>query len=141
MLEATSIWTVPVLDDGSPGEMVSYVISEVGFIPDGLALDADGRVYVTDALTNSIVRVEPDGTVVLIAGGEEQGFDVPTNIAWGIGATELTMYAVNLADQRFVPDGKRGPALIAIDVDTPGDAVAVGDTRDGADRSIGPSPL
>lgn len=95
MLEATSIWTVPVLDDGSPGEMVSYVISEVGFIPDGLALDADGRVYVTDALTNSIVRVEPDGTVV----------------------------------------------LIAIDVDTPGDAVAVGDTRDGADRSIGPSPL
>jgi gluconolactonase len=119
VLDATSIWTVPVLDDGSPGEMAPYVVSNMAFIPDGLALDVDGRVYVTDQLTNSVVRVEPDGTTVPIAGGVEQGFDGPTNMAWGIGATELTIYVVNLSDV-FDPEDRPGPALFAIDVDTPG---------------------
>lgn len=50
----------------------------------------------------------------------EQGFDSPTSMAFGIGATELTMYAVNLADQTYVPNDLPGPALVAIDVDTPG---------------------
>jgi sugar lactone lactonase YvrE len=127
ILERTSVWTVPVLDDGTPGEMAPYAVSDIArvteglaFIPDGLALDTEGRVYVTDVVTNGIVRVEPDGTINPIAGGVEQGFDTPVSMAFGIGATELTMYAVNLADQRFVPDGKPGPALVAIDVDTPG---------------------
>ena len=127
ILERTSVWTVPVLDDGTPGEMAPYAESDIAFvndglafIPDGIALDADGRVYVTDVVTNGVVRVEPGGAIVPVAGGVEQGFDTPASIAFGIGATELTMYATNLADQRFVPDGKPGPALVAIDVDTPG---------------------
>ena len=127
ILERTSVWTVPVLDDGTPGEMAPYAESDIAFvndglafIPDGIALDADGRVYVTDVVTNGVVRVEPGGAIVPVAGGVEQGFDTPVSIAFGIGATELTMYATNLADQRFVPDGKPGPALVAIDVDTPG---------------------
>ena len=37
----------------------------------------------------------------------------------GIGATELTMYVVNLSDV-FDPEDRPGPALFAIDVDTPG---------------------
>ena len=119
-LSQTSIWTVPVLDDGTPGDMVPYVVTDFAFVNDGIALDVDGRVYVTDAITNGIVRVEPDGTVVPIGGGVEQGFDSPTSMAFGIGATELTMYAVNLADQTYVPNDKPGPALVAIDVDTPG---------------------
>ena len=41
-------------------------------------------------------------------------------MAFGIGATELTMYVVNLAGGTFEPNDRPGPALIAVDVDTPG---------------------
>ena len=52
--------------------------------------------------------------------GPEAGFDNLTRLAWGIGATEQTMHVVNLAGGSFVPGDNPGPALIAIDVDTPG---------------------
>lgn len=120
VLQQTSIVTVPVLDDGSPGEIVPYVETDLGFVNDGIALDIDGRVYITDGLTNGIVRVDPDGTIVPIAGGAENGFDVATSLAFGIGATELTIYAVNIADGSYEPTDQPGPALVAIDVDTPG---------------------
>ena len=120
VLQQTSIVTIPVLDDGSPGEIVPYAVTDLAFINDGLALDADGRVYVTDVLTNGIVRVDPDGTVVPIAGGTEEGFDSPSNMAFGIGATELTLYVVSLANGSFEPSDMPGPGLTAVDVDTPG---------------------
>ena len=101
-------------------EIVPYVVTDNAFINDGIALDAEGRVYVTDVITNGMVRVEPDGTVVPIAGGAEQGFDGPTNMAFGVGATESTMYVVNLAGGSYEPNDLSSRALIAIDVDTPG---------------------
>lgn len=120
VLQQTTIVTIPILDDGSPGEIVPYLATDVGFIADGLVLDAEGRVYVTDVLTNGVLRVDPDGTIVPIAGGDEAGFDESTSIAFGVGATEQTMYAVNLAGGSYEPTDKPGPALVAIDIDTPG---------------------
>ncbi len=120
VLQQTTIITIPVLEDGSPGEITPYVVTENAFVNDGIALDAEGRVYVTDAVTNGVVRVDPDGTIVPIAGGPEAGFDSPTSIAFGVGATGLTMYAVNLAGGSYEPNEFPGPALVAIDVDTPG---------------------
>lgn len=120
VLQHTSIVTVPVLDDGSAGEIVPYVVTENEFIGDGLALDADGRVYVTDFLTEGIVRTDVDGSIVPIAGGADAGFDNSTSLTWGIGATEQTLYVVNLAGGSFEPSDKPGPALIVIDVDAAG---------------------
>ena len=106
--------------DCRTGEGTRFEGTENAFINDGLALDADGRVYVTDVITNGIVRVDPDGTITSIAGGPEAGFDSPTSMAFGVGATGLTMYAVNLAGGSYEPNEFPGPALVAIDVDTPG---------------------
>jgi sugar lactone lactonase YvrE len=120
VLQQSSIVTIEVLDDGSPGAIEPYITTEIGFINDGIALDEQGRVYVTDVLTNGVLRIDPDGTIVPIAGGEEAGFDSATSIAFGIGGTALTMYAVNLSTGSFEPTDTPGPALVAIDVDTPG---------------------
>lgn len=120
VLQQTSIVTIEVLDDGSPGVIEPYVETDLGFINDGIALDAQGRVYLTDIFTNGVLRIDPDGTIVPIAGGTEAGFDASTSIAFGIGGTELTMYAVNLAGGSVEPGDRPGPALVALDVDTPG---------------------
>jgi sugar lactone lactonase YvrE len=37
----------------------------------GLAFDASGRLIGTDAVTHSVVRIAPDGTVTRVAGGQE----------------------------------------------------------------------
>ena len=60
-----------------------------------------------------------------IARGVDAGFTNSTSLAWpglawGIGATEQTLYVVNLAGRIFEPSDRPGPALIAIDIDTPG---------------------
>jgi sugar lactone lactonase YvrE len=118
--QQTSVFTVPILADGSPGEITPFVVTENKFIRDGIALDVGGRVYSTDIVTNGVIRINPDGTIDSIASGTEAGFDQATTIAFGIGGTELTMYAVNLAGGGFEPNDGLGPALGAIDVDTSG---------------------
>ena len=42
--------------------------------PEGLAVDARGRVYFADAYNNVLMRIEPDGRLVRIAGTRERGF-------------------------------------------------------------------
>ena len=59
-LQQTSIFTVPILADGSPGEITPYVATEHTFIGSGIALDADGRVDITDGIQNGVLRVAPD---------------------------------------------------------------------------------
>lgn len=120
ILQQTSIIRIPVLEDGSPGDIVPYAITDAAFINDGIALDESGRVYVTDVITNGVVRVDPDGSIVPIAGGADAGFDGPASIAFGVGATASTMYAANLAGGSVEAGATPGPGLVAIDVGTAG---------------------
>ncbi len=115
--ERMSLVAIPVLDDGSPGEVSTIV--DGGIIPDGIALGADGRVYVADVGGSAIRRVGLDGSIETLAEGAAAGLDLPASIAFGIGGTELTLYATNLANIEAFSTGV-GPALVAIDVDTPG---------------------
>jgi sugar lactone lactonase YvrE len=119
-MQQTSIFTVPILADGSAGEIAPYVVTENQFINSGIALDAEGRVYVTDVIQNGVIRVDPDGTSETLAAGTDAGFDGLNNIAFGVGGTELTMYAVNVPYGTFEASDTPGPTLVAIDVDTPG---------------------
>ncbi len=77
--------------------------------------DVDGRVH----HRHHHERRDPGQsgwTIEAIATGTEAGLDQPITLAFGIGGTELTLYVVNLAGVGIGP----GPALVAIDVDTPG---------------------
>lgn len=119
-LQQTSIFTVPILADGSPGEITPYVATENKFIGSGIALDTDGRVYITDVIQNGVLRVAPDGTLETIATAADTGLTGLTNFAFGIGGTELTMYAVGVPYGSLEASDAPVPTLIAIDVDTPG---------------------
>lgn len=65
-------------------------------IPDGLALDAEGSLYVTCYASDCIYRVSPDRRVELFAYDPEGTILArPTNIAFG-GADRKTMLVANL---------------------------------------------
>jgi len=50
--------------------------------PDGITIDAEGNLYVTDTENNCIRKVLPNGTVHTLAGSGEKGFlDGPGNVA------------------------------------------------------------
>ena len=48
--------------------------------PEGIAIAPDGKVYVSDYIGNRVYRLQPDGTLVVIAGGGT-GFDGPATKA------------------------------------------------------------
>ena len=65
-------------------------------IPDGLALDAEGALYVTCYASDCIYRVSPDGHAELFAYDPEGTILArPTNVAFG-GAGRKTMLVANL---------------------------------------------
>ncbi len=114
--ERSAIRSIPVLDDGTAGDIGTVI--EGGASPDGIALDADGRIYLADIVTSRIQRVNADGTLEVLAEGVPAGLDLPASLAFGVGGTELTLYATNLSFDDF--SNGVGPALVAIDVDTTG---------------------
>ncbi|TMU54680.1 SMP-30/gluconolactonase/LRE family protein [Flagellimonas algicola] len=70
------------------GEVSTYAGGDLGFkdgpasesqfvSPTGLALDTDGTLYVADANGNRIRKINPDGMVSTIAGGEKGYLDGP----------------------------------------------------------------
>jgi sugar lactone lactonase YvrE len=59
-----------------------HALPPVGIIsPEGVAVGADGSVYLSDFLADRVFKVRPDGKVVVIAGGG-QGGDGPATRAW-----------------------------------------------------------
>jgi sugar lactone lactonase YvrE len=86
---AHGVFRVPILEDGSAGER-HEVASIRDALPDGLAFDADGNLYVGCYEPSQVLRVTPDGTV------ETVFHDVtahtlahPTNVAFA-GTTLIT---------------------------------------------------
>ena len=73
--------------DGSAGP-VSVIADLPDTDPDGVALDADGSLWVTLYRPDGLVRIDPTAAVELVVDDHlAQTFDAPTNIAWvGDGA-------------------------------------------------------
>jgi sugar lactone lactonase YvrE len=84
---------------------------------DGLALDADGSVYVAVISQSTVVRVGPDGDIEPIADASD-GLDWPSSLAFGQSeGTQDQLYAVNFAiGPQFGSPPGAGPALLTIDV-------------------------
>ncbi|MCU0564454.1 MAG: SMP-30/gluconolactonase/LRE family protein [Desulfobacterales bacterium] len=132
---------IPVEKDGSAGELDLWTqIEEVpesplaGFpipiMPDGLALDVHGNLYLTILTRNAVVRLmadtrEQQTIAVLGSPGPVPSapLDFPASLAFGTGAGEQqNLFVTNLGWMvRFFPTGKwPGAALVKVDAGAPG---------------------
>lgn len=86
---------IPILPDGRAGEAEVYV-ENMARVPDGLALDAKGALYVTCYASDCIYRVGANRQVDLLA-FDPEGTRIarPTNVAFG-GAELEYLYVANL---------------------------------------------
>jgi len=113
--------------------------------PAGLAVDAQGTVYVADAGNNTIRKVAKDGTVTTLAGnglvgskdgkGTEAQFNYPTDVAVAKDGTVYVADSLNHAIRKIAADGTV-TTLNAASTRTiqirPGEATFAGDYADGS---------
>ncbi len=77
----SAVFRIPIGEDGSPGGR-EEVVHLPGVLPDGLALDTAGRLYIACYEPSKVLRVAPDGTVrCLVADPEAHQLCHPTNVA------------------------------------------------------------
>ncbi len=86
---------VEIREDGSAGDREVYA-KGVERVPDGLAFDVAGNLYVSCYASDNLFRVSPDRTVTLLA-YDRDGTTIarPTNIAFGGPGNEF-LYVSNL---------------------------------------------
>ncbi len=88
---ARAISRIPIRDDGSAGQKEH--VARVGVVPDGLAFDEQGRLYVACYEPSAIYRILPTGDVETLWSDEEaQVLCHPTNCAFW----NTALYTVNL---------------------------------------------
>jgi gluconolactonase len=99
---------VEIASDGTAGD--ASVIAELPDTDsDGVALAADGTLWVTLYRPDGLVRIAPDGSVQLVLDDHlAQTFDAPTNIAWA-GTTLDRAVVANVGDT-FLSIGDVGVA-------------------------------
>lgn len=91
--EGGRVWRIPILPDGSAGEP-QIVVELPRTVPDGLAFDERGRLYVAHYRPDRIDRVSPDGSVeTLVDDWEARTLDAPTNLAFAGAALDRAVVA------------------------------------------------
>jgi sugar lactone lactonase YvrE len=95
---AQRVVRVPILAGGGAGE--PETIAELPETdPDGIALDAEGRYWVTLYRPDGLVRFAPGGPVEVVVDDRlASTFDAPTNIAW-VGAELDRAVVANVGDR------------------------------------------
>lgn len=89
---ASTVFRVPIHDDGSAGERVD-VAHVPGSLPDGLAFDVERNLYVGCYEPSHVLRIDPDGNVeVLWHDVTAHTLAHPTNVAF----RGSTMFTANL---------------------------------------------
>jgi sugar lactone lactonase YvrE len=133
---------IPIEKDGSPGEPTAWKqVQDVPesalhgkplpVMPDGLALDVHGNVYVVVLSRNAIVRIDARGqhqdTVAALnwtGTPPDAPLDTPASLAFGTGAGEQqNLFVTNLgwmARLTGLPLSWPGPALVKVPAGAPG---------------------
>ena len=132
---------IPIAKDGSAGPLELWKRlddvpesplfgAKLPIMPDGLALDVHGNLYMTILTRNAIVRLMADdrsqaSIAVLGSPGPVPSalFDTPASLAFGTGAGEQqNLFVTNLGWMvRFIPQGTwPGPALLKVAAGVPG---------------------
>jgi len=108
-----NVLRLEILPDGRAGKPQVYV-SGMARVPDGLALDVQGNLYVTCYASDNIYKVTPKGKVSLLA-YDPQGTMIarPTNAAFG-GPNFDQIYFANLGRWHIcrAPAGVKGQPLV-----------------------------
>lgn len=86
---------IPILSDGSAGKS-EIVCLMPGTVPDGLAFDQAGRLFISCYRPDRVYRLDVDGTLAIVA-DDFQGTAIaaPTNIVFA-GAGRKTIYVASL---------------------------------------------
>ncbi len=84
--------------DGGPATKASLNL------PYGLAVDADGNIYVADLGNNRVRRVAPDGTIVTVAGSGQSGSAADSAGATGTELLEPRNVAVDAAGNLYISE-------------------------------------
>ncbi|NJI59462.1 SMP-30/gluconolactonase/LRE family protein [Microbacterium oxydans] len=89
------ITRIPILEDGSAGRP-ELVVSMPGTVPDGIAFDSEGRLYIGCYRPDRLYTLEPDGTLLILR-DDFQGTDLaaPTNIVFS-GADRRDLLVASL---------------------------------------------
>ena len=89
---ASRVFRIPIRDDGTAGER-EEVADTPGSLPDGLAFDVEGNLYVGCYEPSQVLRIDPSGTVdVLWHDVTAHTLAHPTNLAF----RGTTMFTSNL---------------------------------------------
>ena len=111
------VWRVPIADDGSAGEP-EMLVDLSGSMPDGVALGADGTMYVGCYRPDRIWRIRPDGGIEVLAEDPDGVvLNQPANVAFvGAGLDRLAVsslggWGIAVADVGDVGAPLRYPKL------------------------------
>lgn len=115
--KAQRIVRVPILETGAAGEPV-VVASLPDTDPDGVALAADGALWVTLYRPDGLVRIDPSGVADLVVDDHlASTFDAPTNLAW-VGEALDRVVIANVGDT-FLSIGDVGVAGVPLHMPVP----------------------
>ena len=106
------VTAIPILADGSAGDPRT-VLDLPGTVPDGIALDAEGGLYVACYRPDRILRAAPGGEVEVLADDWEGiVLNAPTNLAFaGPGLDVLVSTSVGETQLAWAPAGVPGLPL------------------------------
>jgi hypothetical protein len=107
-------------EGGAPGEIDVVTRLPEGDNPDGVQLDVHGGAYVALNIANTIVEVEPDGDVEVLASGDP--LDFPSSVAFGTTFGERrTLFGVSfsISENLGLPPGI-GPGVWRLRTDEVG---------------------
>lgn len=114
---AGTIVAIPIQPDGSAGEPRVHATLPTGGCDD-FAFDVHGAIYCTTAITNTLVRIDPDGTTEVLLTAAD-GLDIPTAAAFGRrGQGKFDLYITNAAF--FVDPAVARPSLMRLHLGVPG---------------------
>jgi sugar lactone lactonase YvrE len=106
--KAQRVVRVPILETGAAGEPV-IVASLPETDPDGVAMAADGSLWVTLYRPDGLRRIDPSGRVdVVVDDRLASTFDAPTNLCW-VGEALDRVVIANVGDT-FLSVGDVGVA-------------------------------
>jgi gluconolactonase len=101
---------IPILPDGSAGEP-RVVLELPGTVPDGIALDRDGTMYVACYRPDRILRARPGGEVEVLADDWEGiVLNAPTNLAFA-GAGLDVLVATSVGETQLASGPAEVPGL------------------------------